>query len=211
MTLNVGGMTIYFAFMLRGIIMCKFFKLHLEDYFNHKIIGDENVIKNISSLNNIGISGCFFCPDMLPDSLKEIVIDNVPYTFPDKSPEKYDNVACEEQIIITPVGKYSAAYFLGLCEWGDFKENLKLKFNNCCEEAEVFFYDWWGGLGWFMFDYNKTNKNCKIALKATILDSSARGIYCYKCNIKCTSKDLHAIELPYNPNMHIFAITLEQG
>ncbi len=191
--------------------MSIFYKLHLENHFNHKVIGDENVIKNTFLLSNIGIGGCFFCPEMLPNDLEEIIIDNIPYTFPDKSPEKYDNITCEEQTIITPEEKFSAINILGLCEWGDFTEKLKLKFkSNYCEEAEVFFYDWWGGLGWFTFDYNKTNKNCKIALKAPISNSSTCGIYYYEYSIKSFNEDLCAIELPYNPNMHIFAITLER-
>ncbi len=190
--------------------MSNFYKLHLENHFNHKVIGDENAIKNTSSLSNSGIGGCFFCPDMLPDSLEEIVIDNVPYIFPDKSPEKYDNITCEEQTTITHKGKYSTVNILGLCEWGDFTEKFKLKFkSNYCEEAEVFLYDWWGGLGWFAYDYNKTNKNCKIALKATISNSSTCGIYCFKYSIINFYEDLCAIEFPYNTNMHIFAITLE--
>lgn len=187
--------------------MSNFINLNLSSFFNHKLIGEDNLLKNVIPLSNSGIGGFFFNPCSLPDSLEIISIDGIPYIFPDKSPDKYDNITCEEQKIIVPSGKYSTAYILGLCEWGDFSEKIKLQFDdNTSEEIEVFFLDWWKAKWSWKYDINK---DCEVALKASISNSSIHYIYYNKCNIFNSDKILNSIELPYNPNMHIFGITLK--
>jgi len=155
------------------------------------------------SLSNLGIRGLFLNPDDLPDSFGEIKINDISFIFPDKSPDKYDNITCEEQIIYIPSAKYSTVYVLGLCEWGDFSEKINLQFeDHISEEIEVFFLDWFN-YKW-PSKYYDINKNCEVAIKANY-----NSIYYNRCCICNSSKVLKSITLPYNPNMHIFGITLE--
>jgi len=187
--------------------MGKFCKLYLEEYFNHKVIGAEEDIKDASTLSDNEKNGYFFYPDMLPDSLEEFVIDNVPFTFPDKSPQKYDNIICEEQTIVVPPNKYKMLCILGFCELGDFSEKVILQYDDGThEEIEVYFLDWWRGFSW-QYDINT---GCKVALKANIYAKVIpHYIYYNKRIITNSNKVLRSIELPYSPNMHILGITLE--
>ena len=77
--------------------MRKFYQLHLENHCNHKIIFDDCFVKDSFLFDDdIGVNKYFLRLNELCDLYPEIVIDNVPLIFPDKSIEKYDNIVCEE-------------------------------------------------------------------------------------------------------------------
>lgn len=183
--------------------MCNFVNLNLHEYYNHKSIDDGK-----STLENKGFWGTCFDPQSLPNSLETITIENIPFVFPDKSSDKYDNIACEEQTIYIPHEKYTTLHLLGFCEWGDYNEKIKLIYEgNVNEEIDIFFYDTGKFRGLFSYDTVPT-KEYKIALKAD-LNTWVCYIYYSKTIIKQSQKILTSIKLPFNPNMHIMAITLE--
>lgn len=191
--------------------MSSYVKINLLEYFNHRII-DDNIINNSENkLDNVSISGQFFKPDLLPNSLEEVCVDKIPYMFPDKSPGKYDNIVCEEQLIYVPKGYYKGINILGLSEWGDNKDSIRVIFsNNNSEEVDIFFLDWGkAGSNW---DYDsELNKKSILAFKSEITSSWMCAIYYNKCRIENSSKVMTSIKLPYNPNIHIFAVTLEKN
>jgi hypothetical protein len=189
--------------------MCKFVKLDLSNFFNHKLIGEESVVKSNTSLKNISINNSFFIPDSLPVTGEEIIFQNIPFDFPDKSFAHYDNLTCEEQSIDIPVEKYCAINILGLCESGSYSEEINLKFSDCSvEQTTVFLYDWFTDN---FFTFALEEENCHLVLKAPISSLYKCGIYSYRCIINSSLKQLCTIQLPFNPNMHIFSITLEKN
>ena len=132
--------------------------------------------------------------------------------MPDFKGNKPDNLICEEQEIqIEKKGFYSAAFMIGFGECGEFGgwngigETIHLTYHdNSVEKTKIFFYDWWRGGGTFEFE---SETNCKLAISAKDNNGVNRYIYCCRINLN-KKKELSGIHLPYNPCIHILAVTL---
>ncbi len=190
--------------------MVKFDHIALTEYYNHKFIGPASLLNDIKS-NNVGNAEktLLLDPQFLPDSLEVFTSQGISFGFSDKSDDKYDNIACEDQTLIIEPQKYSRIHFLGFCEFGNFTETAILRFiGQHSMEAVISLNDWWFH-GKFMWDFDIIN-NCEVALEARDNTSAIRYIHFCSISINKTSQPLVEIVLPYNPNMHIFAITLEK-
>jgi len=184
--------------------------IKIQNYYNHKLIAEIDTLKNTNlKFECCGVTGSFLAPSSLPNSFDVITTNNIHFQFPDKAVDKYDNITCEGQNIAVTFSPCSKIHILGLCEWGDFKEIVKLVFeDNSYEELTVSFYDWRKTGAIFDFDIKM---NCNIALKAEESGNSSSFMYIHyiTCQTKYVNKRIAYLKLPFNPNMHIFAITLE--
>ncbi len=194
--------------------MGSFINIDLKNFFNHKLIGCDYNIKNNESLENKGICNFYLKPELLPNSNERIFVNKTPFIFPDKSDDVYDNFTCEEQFISFPQGYYTHIHMLGLSEWGDFEDIIKILLDDEEKgECKIFFLDWSrkfssdGKMIRFDFD-NKYDNSCFPAFKSVISNYDTQSIFYNNCSLINNSKEINSIILPYNPNMHIFAITL---
>lgn len=192
--------------------MNKFISLALQEFYNDKLIADEKELKNLGDPVKSGIAARLLNPLSLPNSFQEIEIECIPFIFPDKASDKCDNIACEGQVINLPEDRYSSIYALGCCEWGDFKEKIKLFFIDDFVEEDIWFYSWCNDVS-TVWDYDFL-KPSKIGLKPKNMLNDPRFIFFHSLdlmlNVNKTGKLLKAIELPFNDDMHIFAITLQR-
>lgn len=186
--------------------MDKYVKTELGHYFNYKLIGNAHSCKENCDLPNLGSN--LFDPDTLPDSNAEIIIDDIPYAFPDKSPNKYDSISCEGQMVGMPKATYKAIHLLGLSQMGDFDEKASLIFDgHHFEEISISFIDWCFNMRW---EYEKKSINFKTAISGKDAYSRICNIYQNNISIHTKQKLLTSVQLPYNPSMYLFAITLER-
>ena len=193
-----------------GIILRLFQTLNLEDYFNHKIVGNEQEVRSTGKLENFGVKNNLFLPDKFPESFEK---SEIPFANNKilKS-EEYDNIQCEAQKIKIHLKQASKIFFLGFCECGDIGETIRLDYSiNEIVENKLFFYDWLVTNLDERWDYDVWNQNCSPYLEAHVSTNKRRRIYQYECPLKVFDKDLDSIILPYNPLLHILAITVEQG
>lgn len=189
--------------------MPKFTYLNLQQIFNHKLIAEQKIENESTTLSNLGIDGNFFKASSLPDSCQFVEIDGVPFIFPDKAADRYDNLTCEDQQVIVPAGKYSKIHFLGCCEFGEFREQIRGRFaNGDTMDIDIFFNDWSKG---FWQWKHESLIDCKPAFKSQITsdDELFKSIFYYVSEIRDTDNVLMSLELPFNPAMHVFSVTLE--
>jgi hypothetical protein len=191
--------------------MSSYYKVNLEAFFNHKIIADnKNEISDEISNFGLDFESCLYLPSSLPDSNSIIDIGDIPFLFPDKSKYKYDNVSCEEQIIMTPNRSFSKVILLCLSEWGQFDGVLD-RLEVLCTNKQILFVDLFFptySVGLYKMKYNICN-DYFIALKPLDSTNTPRYIYMCSADIKNSDNEFFSIKLPYNPNIHIFAMTLQ--
>lgn len=118
-----------------------------------------------------------------------------------------DNISCRGQKVEIPDGEYTKAVFLGCCDFGESSESVVFEYSEGVEEvlplefASCFFPQGaertivWTGPGGRRMD----GKVMPVRKKMNL----------YVCGCKLGAMNrLERIRLPYNPNLHIFAISL---
>jgi len=190
--------------------MKKFAATNIRGYCNHKMIGRFN---GDYDANMNGIQNKVLLPELLPDFNKSVVLENVHFSLPEKSENNFDNVTCEEQIIDVPREIYTSIHVLGLCEYGNYCDNFRLNYSDgSMEYVSIFLKDWELGVrSWGIGFTPQITQKCRVVLETKNDHDETR--YMYMCSSKLPPKSelLESIELPYNPYMHIFAITLESN
>lgn len=96
----------------------KYKTINLEPYCSYKFIIDEED-KDKCELENISVKG-LLNPDSLPESNSEILIQDVPFVFPDKSINKYDCIECEAQTIKINNANAKKIHLLGIATNNDY-------------------------------------------------------------------------------------------
>lgn len=187
----------------------------VNEHLNYKLFIKKIDIGKINEFPSYrGIAdGVYLDADTLPDSNELIVIKEIPYAFPDKSLNKFDSISCEGQIIDLLKEEYSRFFLLTMGTWGNYHEKLKVTFeDNSWEYITIDFVDWWlnGKTNWI---YDKYNVYPSINAKGIKINSNDCNyiftIYSSKCDVP-NRKPIKSLELPYNPNLFIFAITVEK-
>lgn len=183
--------------------------LDLSKYYNNKLIFDNNAYikhRKDGGSNSKGLLKA----ELLPKPTEKIIINHIPYVFPNTSPKKDDSISCQEQKVCIPHSNYKSINILGLGRSYDYGDTIKLIFaDNGFEDVDIYFKNWTKNEEQFSYDF-KLSEQCKVALETKNYDHALRSIYYNNCEIKNTNKILTSIILPYNPYINIFAITLEK-
>ena len=181
--------------------------MNLEPYFNHKIIGNEQEIRSKGKVQNFGVKNNLFLPDIFPDIAKGT---NIPFENKKIVSDEYDNMQCEGQEIIIEQQGISKIIFLGLCACGDIGDAMQINIlNKKTVEKKLFFYDWIVTNLDERWEYDIWNDACHMVLEAHVSANKKRRIYQYECMLERTEQNVNSIIFPYNPLLHILAITLE--
>jgi len=122
--------------------MQRYTPLDLEPYCNHQVFLRDHPKTYRSHLPNGGLADVYFTPLPYHEFGIKACINGVPFIFPAVGPERYDNVACEEQTISGIDRQYTELHLLGFGEYGDSADNMTLKYANGTSTAVSFFvYD----------------------------------------------------------------------
>ncbi|SDT35491.1 hypothetical protein SAMN05444162_3946 [Paenibacillaceae bacterium GAS479] len=111
-----------------------------------------------------------------------------------------DNVKCEKQLIKVPNGRYSNIFLKGCSEFGGSQTEIILYYKDANHQKyTLYFSDWEDGedveMSLSKYWIGRNDKN--------------RIVFIKELAIKIDSSDiLEAIELPFYPNLHIFALEL---
>lgn len=190
----------------------KYLTQELNSYYSYKFIIDQDDVCK-SALENISVKG-FLNPDSLPESNSIIKIYGIPFRFPDKSRDAYDSIECEGQIIEINNSNAKKIHLLGIATNNNYILE-KIKVNNYkgeTSEWSVFFRDCYYLIGNTNMDfYERFSPKCVDAIKSHDKNNSklVRCIYYNKCD-EISEEGIKSIELPFNPDMFIFAITIEE-
>ncbi|HAU87105.1 MAG TPA: hypothetical protein DCW90_16940 [Lachnospiraceae bacterium] len=189
-------------------------KLDLKEYFNHKFIvgkGEQELAKeHLENVNEYGL----FQPQLLPESNADFEVEGVQFVFPNKAIDMYDSIQCEGQCIGVETRPYKKIHIIGTAVNNDFiYEELYLRNeeSGVQNEAPLLMKDFYYLIGNTKTDYD-TYYDCRGAEGYVAYDSMnesiKRGMYYCESNISMV-KEVNTIELPYNPDLYIFCITLE--
>ncbi len=196
--------------------MADFLMVDLKNSFNHKLFGTydgdfwdyEKMMIDQYNLLNIGATTHMIHPDLLPASSECININGIPFTFPDKSINLYDNISCENQLISIVEGKFQALHLLGMSEWGNICESIRLNYSdNNSESIDIAFRDW-NPIGNTSWKYDEMQAQCSSAFSVEDNIGIKKHFYLHSLSILSKDKFLNSIELPFNPSIHILAISL---
>lgn len=183
----------------------KFEKINLESYFNNKGVSwlEPKIFAQLEH------SGASLAGELLPNN-EEIIYNEILFNFPKTDTTENDHISCEGQIILVSSKKaYRTIAFLGLATWGDYCHGLGIRYKeNIYEEVP----------------FNISNA-CRLVLDKELMPNEyigievpyhrrqdnkveiSMGLWVQRVNIDA-NKELLSVELPDNPYVHIFAITL---
>ena len=135
---------------------------------------------------------------------KEISYKDIPLVMY-KSDTSYDNMVCKKQTIELPTNNYTKLCLLACTDWEEYKDIFELQYEDGSKKnAPVDI------AGWMPDRNNKPDNICITAKKNIQRSRSAYEkcyFYCYE--LKCNqNKQLKAIRLPNNENIHVMALTL---
>ncbi len=193
-------------------IMSIYNQLNLHGYFNLKYINlNEDEHKKASeTLDSYGLLGSFFNYTSKSGWSENIEFDGIPFTLPKISYNKYDSISCEGQTINILENNYAALHILGTRFWGPSHNIDKLSIfcnNGNHYETDIFIRDFYSGNT--KLDLDKYD--CSIIIKGREPSSNQnRYIYYTKSHLPVPDQKIQRIQLPYNPELLIFSITLEQ-
>ncbi|MET3846949.1 hypothetical protein [Paenibacillus sp. OAE614] len=110
-----------------------------------------------------------------------------------------DNVKCENQIIEVPKGFYNHILIYGCSEFGGCHTNLKLQYEKFSVIKDIYFSDWG--------EEEQLEENLKVHWKGISDEGYEKFIKQLIIPINA-SEELHSLQLPFYPNLHIFSIRL---
>ena len=174
--------------------------LDLSSYHNHKMFVKDNGLVT----REVGINGDFFI-DTNNFVNKELLINGVKFNTINNG--EYDNIVCDGQnIILTPTNILNL-HILGFCEIENvFDEIIITTLNGKSYNLKVFFKIW-SIINFYEYKYDIAHPNVLVAYSGK--DNLYRNEYIYHYKYKVDIPDkICSIELPCNPVLHIFAISL---
>jgi hypothetical protein len=185
--------------------MSIFSKINLNNLLNYKSVNFE--FANITpEPYRVVYHDEIFKTECIPAINETYDFNGIPFVFPQPSNEGYDNVCSEEQYINIPTRSYSGIHIIGFCDGEGFTETFTLMAPDGTETMiDIFLYSSWKGIEHWSHERNP--EICKDVFLATTITNSPRGIFC--CSKSFDKSYISSIKLPFNPNMHIFSITLE--
>ena len=184
--------------------------LDLRPYFNNDGISSD---ANRADGDFTG-NGKTYPAEDLPPSNAPVEFDGIVFHFPDKSDGLDNNILLEGQVIPIPKDIYDTLYVLGASiEKDDLEDTLYFV---CADDSreEAFL----GLSGWYACHCLKYGE--QIAIKCSGYHVASQHVYMDRVEVDYgmwiqtipirSRYPLSAIELPDNPGMHIFAMTLRR-
>ncbi|MFB9329944.1 amino acid adenylation domain-containing protein [Paenibacillus aurantiacus] len=183
---------------------CVYTSVPLGAYMNDQGFGSLG-----SDRANLTGMGTYFLPDEALAS-EEFQVDDRPFRFGDLLDGGNDNISCHGQIIRLPQGRYDEIALLGCSEWGNYIEPCTAVYQDGTKEVfRLRFTDWTGAprfgerIAW---EGRIAERN---EVRTFVIDQPGR-IFMQKHALD-GRKATAALQLPYSPGMHIFAITLRHA
>lgn len=174
-------------------------KLDISQYFNNDGISTHDA-QELGALDKGGYS---LPAEGFPDN-RELRIDGIPFSLPDPLASK-NNISCRSQKIVFPDGRFSRIHVLATAVSGSYIDELKvICANNTSYDMDIAVSDW----------CVTANYNEKPALKFDHRHGQSGNqipctIWMQTMYLRKTDSPARSVVLPNNPNLHIFAITLE--
>lgn len=190
--------------------MDSFVLVDLSPYWNNDGISWE-MNRTDGDLDGAGMT---FPAEALPAAMKTTELCGVTMLFPDTTDGALNNVSMAGQQIGVPRGQYCLIHVLGVSEGGSFREDVVLEYKDGSTDGETLGLTdcrpHWGKLKFdeqaaIRFDEmhfppgdphrNRAPGICGMWLQTLKVDAR---------------KELFAVQLPDNPAMHVFAMTLQR-
>ncbi len=183
--------------------------LDLAPYFNN-----DGISYDVDRTDgNFDGDGATYPAEDLPPSNSPVECEGIVFRFPSKEDGQNNNIVLEGQRIAVPQDVFDGLYFLGVSLGGYLEDVIRFVFADGSKE-EAFL----GLSGW-----NKSH-NLKYGERVGMLCSGyhfpSKHIYTDRVGVDygiwmqhipiCVTRPLVAVELPDNPGMHIFAMTLHR-
>jgi hypothetical protein len=179
--------------------------IDLSSILNSKIVAPAKDGNNIPRYRKTD-GNEFLNPMYFPKPKERLNYFETPFEMPDRDENSYDTLCCEGQILQLPPRKYLSYNIIGNCNNGYFKEDLLFHTTSGNKfETELFIYRNWRGARGFTLE--REVKNLSLAFLTKTLGNCPLGVYRYSAEMPA-EEEICAVELPFNPNMNIFAITL---
>lgn len=202
-------------------------KLKVDDNITKTIC--KNDIKNIEMVKHVAIKqwfnsqgiGCinsenanlsgnhrFFLKDLFPNPAI-ILYKQISFKIENLEDNFLDNISCKRQEIIINEKNYNFLFLLGCSEWGDYKEDFKIVYEDGSKDTyNITFADWAPSLD--NEEILDTAYKSKIIIKNDgkfQMSNIDHRLYSKYIPLNCEKK-LIKIILPECSNIHIFAISL---
>lgn len=180
----------------------------LRRYYNSDAVSSDSD-RTDGDFNGIGQT---YPEEDLPSSNSLFDCDGIVFRFPDKRDGMNNNVSLEGQHIAIPEDTYDTLYVLGAAE-RDFEDNVSfITADGCWVSSLVGLSSWHKG--------NRLQYGEKVAVRCSGVHCPTRHVYTDRLGVDYgiwiqrvpidTRMPLAAIELPDNPGMHVFALTLRR-
>lgn len=183
---------------------CDITFVNISEYFNNNGFGSS--ISNSCTADLTG-NRQYFLADKLPEE-RIWNTGGVTFLFPELADTLNDNISCQEQSIYVPEGQYSAIFLLGTSEWGSYSENMTVHYKDGETEKVILEFSdnykdpiYGEKVAWIGTGVAKRNNNSQPLTYPVRL-------YIQSCTLKYRGA-VESITLPYCPNIHIFALSLE--
>jgi len=184
--------------------------LDLTPYFNNDGISSD-AGRNDGDFNGVGET---YPEEDLPASSSLLECNGVVFRFPDKRDGTDNNIALEGQHIPIPKDVYDGLFLLGASVSGYLEDVIRfMTAGGDQEEAFLGLSAWYKG---HSLKYGEqvavrcSGYHCPAHHVYTDRLGVSYGVWMQRAPIR-TARPLIAIELPENPGMHIFAMTLHRA
>lgn len=186
-----------------------YFVIDLGSYFNSDVISSD-ANRSDGDFNGVGET---YPEEDLPASNSIVECYNVVFRFPDKGDGLNNNISLEGQHIAIPKYRYDRLYLLGAAE-GNLEDMVTFKTADGGQQVAFL-----GLSGWHKRNHLQYGERVAITCSGyhcpahhvfTDRLGVGYGIWMQQIHI-CPSGQLVAIELPENPGMHVFAMTLRRA
>ncbi len=147
--------------------------------------------------------------DLIPNG-ETVTVGDTAFVFPRTDSPGNDHISCEGQLLELDTVRCRQAAFLGFCTWGNYKGQVIIRYADGMEEKkELALSDWIqpqkAVTGFFHDEPAFTFLYCH---QNEIKIDRVHGFYVDRIELDVT-REIQSIELPDNPNMYLFALTLE--
>lgn len=181
--------------------------VNLNHYYNHAVFynhsfedsqgNDYDDIYRIAGVSLVG----------QPSDLN-VDVYNCPFRCGNNVYNNFDNVVCEGQTVDVDFDRANRLCILGFCDYGTVRDTLtittlmmKIKCDFILKTFHTFDYQ--------AINDSEENEKCKLARKLRGSDGQKRNIYFWEINMPHEIIGPGKIVLPFNPSLHILAMTLQ--
>jgi hypothetical protein len=178
--------------------------IDLSPYCNGKAV----TWKHLDIEGRLDYHGLHIHGDIIPNG-GAVTAGETDFAFPLTDSEADDHISCEGLLELNADRPCREAAFLGFCTWGNFKGPVKIRYTDGTEERrELALSDWiqavHGTKGFFKDELVFTFPYCH---QGEMKHDQVHGFFVDRIELD-PCRLVRSVELPDNPNMFIFALTL---